>query len=83
MSVETIDFLEWIEKNGACVWPTREQGKIVHWTVHVLRPGIVIRPRRATLLAALIDAMAELANAQEQARGRSLSRTSSDAPAAY
>jgi len=48
--------LDWIEASGAQIW--REKGK-GNWTCQVLYAGKVIQPTRATLRAAIIDAMAD------------------------
>ena len=55
-----IDLLDWIERNGAQVWPNRVHGRIVSFTVQVFNNGAVVQPTRATLRAALADAVKEL-----------------------
>jgi hypothetical protein len=61
LSVVGVDIFDWIERNSAQVWPTRTKGQITGWTVQVIaRSGTIIQPTRASLLAALADAIKQL-----------------------
>jgi hypothetical protein len=48
--------LDWIEAAGAQVWRDKRHK---NWTCQVIVAGQVIQPTRATLRAAIIDAMTE------------------------